>query len=54
MDDKIIQQVYDRSKFFERQIVGNAVNMKHINFSVANEILDKLRHPDGELFLMEY
>lgn len=42
-DDKILQQVYDRSEFWERQINGNTVDMSNINFSVSKEILAKLR-----------
>lgn len=34
IDDKIIQNIYDRSEFWERPVVGSTVDMKYINFSV--------------------
>lgn len=41
-ENNILQQIYDKTTFWERSITKNVVDMSEINFSVAKEILNEL------------
>ena len=53
LDSPILQQIYDSSSFWERDVT-NIVDMSQVNFSVSGDILNKLRDKDNELFKIEF
>lgn len=48
-----MKQIYDKTTFWEREIIKNEVDMSPINFSVASEILNGLFAFKGKALFKE-